>query len=267
MRCWKRSVCLLLAGVLALSSLTAADVKDLIAPNAEVKKVVGDCKFTEGPAFSPKGFLLFSDIPNSRIVKVEADGTSSDFLKPSGNANGLAFDAAGNLYACQGGSRRVVKITPQDGKVESLCDSYDGKPINSPNDLALDGHGGLYFSDPRYGADAKIDQPCMGVYYIDAAGKTTRVPLKLLDAAWLNGARIFMLEPRRLAARNAAHRMAETLGEEVGGCLGYQRCWRKKSISSRSRFSATISCGVMCVTPLSGTTEWPRPAASRALDS
>ena len=180
MRCWKRSVCVLLAGAWAASSLTvsslaAADVKDLIAPNAEVKKVVGDCKFTEGPAYSPKGFLLFSDIPNSRIVKVEADGTSSDFLKPSGNANGLAFDAAGNLYACQGGSRRVVKITPQDGKVESLCDSYDGKPINSPNDLALDGHGGLYFTDPRYGADAKIDQPCMGVYYIDAAGKTTRV--------------------------------------------------------------------------------------------
>ncbi len=180
MRCWKCSVCLMFSGVLVASSLTsarshAADVKDLIAPDAEVKKVVGDCKFTEGPAFSPKGFLLFSDIPNSRIVKIEADGTASDFLKPSGGANGLAFDAAGNLYACQGGARRVVKINPADGKVDSLCDSYEGKPINSPNDLALDGHSGLYFTDPRYGADAKIDQSCMGVYYIDAAGKTTRV--------------------------------------------------------------------------------------------
>lgn len=175
MRHWNRLVCLTVFSLLSFVRLTAAEVKDLIAPDSEVKKVVGDCKFTEGPAFSPKGFLLFSDIPNSRIVRVDADGSSSDFLKPSGAANGLVFDAAGNLYACQGGARRVVKIAPQDGKIEPLCDSYDGKPINSPNDLALDGHGGLYFTDPRYGQDMKIDQPCMGVYYIDAAGRTRRV--------------------------------------------------------------------------------------------
>ena len=167
-----------LAAVVAMAFASfagAAELTDLIASGAEVKKVAGDCKFTEGPAYSPKGFLLFSDIPNSRIVRVDADGAISDFLKPSGAANGLVFDAAGNLYACQGGARRIVKIGTQDGKIEPLCESFDGKPLNSPNDLALDGHGGLYFTDPRYGQDMKIDQPCMGVYYIDAAGKTTRV--------------------------------------------------------------------------------------------
>lgn len=161
--------------VTAIHSLCAEEIKDLVAPGAEVKKVTGDCKFTEGPAYSPKGYLLFSDIPNSRIVRVDSGGTVSDYLKPSGAANGLVFDAAGNLYACQGGARRVVKIGMQDGKIEPLCETYDGKPLNSPNDLALDGHGGLYFTDPRYGGDSKIEQPCMGVYYIDAAGKTTRV--------------------------------------------------------------------------------------------
>jgi len=164
-----------LIAVTVTSTLPAEEVSDLVAPGAEVKKVVGDCKFTEGPAYSPKGYLLFSDIPNSRIVKVDADGTVSDFLKPSGAANGLAFDAVGNLYVCQGGDRKVIRIGAQDGKLEPLCASYDGKPINSPNDLALDGHGGLYFTDPRYGGDSKIEQPCMGVYYIDSAGKTTRV--------------------------------------------------------------------------------------------
>jgi gluconolactonase len=164
-----------LVALAAASALPADELSDLKAPGAEVKKIAGDCKFTEGPAYSPKGFLLFSDIPNSRIVRIDADGAISDFLKPSGAANGLVFDAAGNLYACQGGARRIVRINPQDTKVESLCDSYDGKPLNSPNDLALDGHGGLYFTDPRYGQDLKIDQPCMGVYYIDASGKTTRV--------------------------------------------------------------------------------------------
>lgn len=164
-----------LAAVAFASVSFADDIAHLVAPGAEVKKVTGDCKFTEGPAFSPKGFLLFSDIPNSRIVRVDADGTVSDFLKPSGAANGLVFDAEGNLYACQGGARRIVKIGTQDGKIEPLCELFDGKPLNSPNDLALDGHGGLYFTDPRYGQDMKIDQTCMGVYYIDAAGKTTRV--------------------------------------------------------------------------------------------
>lgn len=176
-----------LAVLIALSAgaaLHANDLSGLVATGAEVKKVAGDCKFTEGPAYSPKGFLLFSDIPNSRIVRVDTDGAVSDFLKPSGAANGLVFDASGNLYACQGGARRVVKIGAQDGKIEPLCELYDGKPLNSPNDLALDGHGGLYFTDPRYGQDMKIDQSCMGVYYVDAAGKTTRV---IEDRARPNG--------------------------------------------------------------------------------
>jgi gluconolactonase len=168
-----------LGGLLVVAGLSATcratDLKDLVAEDAAPVKVVGDCKFTEGPAYSPRGFLLFSDIPNSRIVRLNQDGTTSDFLNPSGKANGLAFDAAGHLYACQGGSRRVVKIAIQDGKVEPLCSTYDGQPLNSPNDLALDGRGGLYFTDPRYGSDTKIDQPCMGVYYIDSRGKTTRV--------------------------------------------------------------------------------------------
>jgi gluconolactonase len=172
---WKRICCSLVAFASFGSTNFGDELKDLIAPDAVATKVVGDCKFTEGPAFSPKGFLLFSDIPNSRIVRVESDRSSSDFLKPSGSANGLVFDAAGHLYACQGGARRVVKIAIQDGKIETLCDSFDGKPLNSPNDLALDAHGGLYFTDPRYGGESAIEQSCMGVYYISAAGKTTRV--------------------------------------------------------------------------------------------
>lgn len=169
---WKRIGCVWLA---LAGSLSAAELKDLVAPNAVAVKVVGDCKFTEGPAYSPKGFLLFSDIPNSRIVRVDNDGSSRDFLNPSGQSNGLIFDADGHLYACQGGARRVVKIAIQDGKIETLCESYDGKPLNSPNDLALDGQGGMYFTDPRYGDSSNVQQPCMGVYYIDAAGKTNRV--------------------------------------------------------------------------------------------
>ena len=198
---WKRTSLALMAFVGLASSLVAVELKELMAPNATATKIVGDCKFTEGPAFSPKGFLLFSDIPNSRIVRVEADGQSSDFLKPSGGANGLVFDAAGHLYACQGQARRVVKIAIQDGKIEPLCDSFDGKPLNSPNDLALDGQGGLYFTDPRYGGDSKIEQSCMGVYYINASGKTTRVidnlqrPNGILVS--IDGQSLYVAEPNK----------------------------------------------------------------------
>lgn len=196
---WK-PICVWTLTLLGTSrALPAAELKDLVSADATPTKVAGDCAFTEGPAYSPKGFLLFSDIPNSRIVRVDADGKSSDFLKPSGQANGLMFDSAGHLYACQGGARRVVKIGIQDGKIEPLCDSFDGKPLNSPNDLALDGQGGLYFTDPRYGGDGKIDQTCMGVYYVDAAGKTTRVidnrrrPNGILVS--IDGKTLFVAEP------------------------------------------------------------------------
>ncbi len=156
-------------------SVVAAGLEELVAPNAQAVKLVGDCAFTEGPAYSPQGFLLFSDIPNERIVRFDLDGGSSDFQKPSGKANGLMFDAAGNLYACQGGARRVVKIGTVDGKIEILAATYDGKALNSPNDLALDHVGGLYFTDPRYGNEDDVEQPVMGVYYIDAAGAIRRV--------------------------------------------------------------------------------------------
>jgi gluconolactonase len=154
---------------------SAAELTDLLAPNATATKVVGDCKFTEGPAFSPLGDLLFSDIPNSRIVRVDAAGQVSDYLKPSGQANGIVFDQAGHAYVCQGGARRVVRIGGVDGKVEVLADQFNGLPLNSPNDLALDGQGGLYFTDPRYGNADDVQQPCMGVYYVSPLGRVTRV--------------------------------------------------------------------------------------------
>jgi len=173
-RAWAAIGLVLLAGGASSSS---ADLAELVAPGTSAKKVAGGFQFVEGPAWSPKGFLLFSDIPASRIVRLLDGGATEDFLAPSGNANGLAFDAAGRVYACQGGARRVVRIEPgADKTITPLADSFDGKKLNSPNDLALDAHGGVYFTDPRYGSGSESDgQPVQGVYYVDAAGKVSRV--------------------------------------------------------------------------------------------
>jgi gluconolactonase len=146
--------------------------------SGELRKVVGDCKFTEGPAWHPDGFLLFSDIPNNRIVRVNADDSHSDWTTASGGANGLMCDQAGNVYAAQGELHRVVRMRSnangQADVVSVLGEEFDGQPFNKPNDLAIDTDGGLYFTDPNY-RQQPPSQPVQGVYYVSAAGKVTRV--------------------------------------------------------------------------------------------
>ena len=170
----------LLAGViLTLSSAGRADdLADLVA--GPVEKVVGDCAFTEGPAWHPGGYLLFSDIPNDRILRVAVDGTSTEWLKPSSGANGLMCDRQGNVFACQGEARRIALLrTGSDGKgmlVKPLTAEFDSKPFNKPNDLVIDNAGGLYFTDPNYRQQTEPPtQPVQGVYYIARGGEVTRV--------------------------------------------------------------------------------------------
>ena len=160
-----RSCCISLLMVLALGITSMAQEKaatekpakkqaapkssELVAPGVQVTKLAGDFKFTEGPAADANGDVYFSDIPNSRILKWSvADGKFSTFLENSGGANGLYFDKDGNLIACQGMERRIVSISPK-GEVTVLADKYEGKKLNSPNDLWVDPKGGVYFSDPR----------------------------------------------------------------------------------------------------------------------
>ncbi len=143
----------------------AAKDKGLVAAGAEVKKMAGDFKFTEGPAGDAEGNVYFSDIPNNRILKWSLDGKLSTFLENSGGANGLYFDKDGNLLACQGGERRLVSISPKS-TVTVLADKYNRKRFNSPNDLWIDPKGGVYFSDPRYGSRDGMEQSGEYAYYL-----------------------------------------------------------------------------------------------------
>lgn len=158
---------------LALSACVASAAEELVPPGAKVEQLTGGFAFTEGPACDAEGNIYFTDIPNGRIHKWSLDGKLSTFRENSGGANGLFFDAAGNLVACEGGNRRVTSIAP-DGTVTELADSYDGKRLNSPNDLWIDPNGGVYFSDPRYGSQEGLEQDGFHVYYLPAAGKPLR---------------------------------------------------------------------------------------------
>ncbi len=148
--------------------------------------------WAEGPVWFGDGrFLLFSDIPNNRILRWdECTGTTSEFRKPSQHANGLARDAQGRLLACEHGTRRVTR-TEYDGRITVLADAYDGKRLNSPNDIVCQRSGAVWFTDPPFGilgwwegAPATPELP-HGVYRIDP--DTGRVVMVLDDLQGSNG--------------------------------------------------------------------------------
>jgi gluconolactonase len=114
------------------------------------ERVAGPVGFAEGPAWDGSG-LLFSDIKNSRTMRYDpGSGAATVFREVTNEANGLMFDADGRLYACEGGGRRVARYEP-DGGTTVLADRFEGRRLNSPNDLAVDARGRIWFTDPRYG--------------------------------------------------------------------------------------------------------------------
>lgn len=106
---------------------------------------------TEGPVWDGSG-LLYTNIPNSRVMRYDAaTGTFSVWREGTNKANGLQMDSQGRLYACEGGGRRMVHYPADGGRTVLLCDNFQGKRLNSPNDLAIDSAGNIWFTDPRYG--------------------------------------------------------------------------------------------------------------------
>jgi gluconolactonase len=169
----------------------------LIPKDAKLETLADGFAWTEGPVWMPAGYLLFSDIPNNRIVKWQEGKGTSDFLKPSGysgkrtdfrepGTNGLTIDSEGRLVMCEHGDRRISRLE-KDGKTKTtLVDKFEGKRLNSPNDLAYRSNGDLYFTDPPYGRMLKKftglserdlfpdrDLDFCGVYRLAKDGKLT----------------------------------------------------------------------------------------------
>jgi gluconolactonase len=119
---------------------------------AAVERIATGFRFTEGPVWFGDGrYLLFSDIPNNRIMKWEEEtGAVSVYRKPSSNANGNTRDRQGRLVTCEHGARRVTR-TEYDGSLTVIADRFDGKPLNSPNDVVVKSDGTIWFTDPPFG--------------------------------------------------------------------------------------------------------------------
>ncbi len=168
----------------------------LIPPGARLEKLADGFDWAEGPIWVPAGkYLLFDDIPKNTTFKWKEGQGISVYLKPSGysgsapfrgrepGANGLTLDKQGRLLLCQHGDRRVVR-QETDGKLTVLADRYEGKRLNSPNDIVVKSNGDVYFTDPPYGLP-KIDKDpakeldFQGVFRVSAQGELTLLTKEL----------------------------------------------------------------------------------------
>ncbi|MEX1033868.1 MAG: SMP-30/gluconolactonase/LRE family protein [Cellvibrionaceae bacterium] len=154
-----------------LGAIAQNESTSLIAPGVELVKVRGDFSFIEGPVADEAGNLYFTDIPNNRIHKLDTEGKLTIVREQSNGANGLIFDADGNLLACEGRGKRVTSMAP-DGTITVLAQDYNDKEFNSPNDLWIDDKGGIYFTDPNYGEPDNLTQDGEHVYYLWPDGKS-----------------------------------------------------------------------------------------------
>ena len=173
-----RAIPALIAAILAWGSAggqaaQAQLLSDLIVEGATVTKLADGFVFTEGPAVDPEGNVLFSDVRGNTIYKWTVGDGLSTFREDSGNSNGLFFDSQGNLLTCEPGNRRVTRTSP-DGAVTIIADSYDGRALNSPNDIWVDAGDGIYFSDPRFGSQEGVEQDGNYVYYVPPDGSPIR---------------------------------------------------------------------------------------------
>lgn len=196
---WAQSLGLVTpAAVATLGKIERLDpaFDQLVDPNAVIE-LLAEKKFewAEGPVWDfTTRRLLFSDIPRNMIWEWSLTGGLKKYLQPAGytgaqpftgrepGSNGLAFNKAGELLMCQHGDRRVAKWV--DGKFVTLADKYQGKRLNSPNDLVIKSNGDIYFTDPPYGLPKAADDPAkeldfQGVYRLDARGEVTLLTREL----------------------------------------------------------------------------------------
>ncbi|WP_159949250.1 SMP-30/gluconolactonase/LRE family protein [Rhizobium sp. 18065] len=125
--------------------------RSLVISSADLEELYSDCRWAEGPVwFDDGGYLLFSDIPNQRMLRYVEGGGISVFRTPSNFTNGNTRDRQGRLVSCEHGLRRVTR-TEVDGTITVLADSFSDKRLNSPNDVVVRSDGSVWFTDPTYG--------------------------------------------------------------------------------------------------------------------
>jgi gluconolactonase len=216
-----------------MAPLEARDpgLHDLIAPDAPIERIAGGLTFTEGPVWRG-GALLFSDIPNKRIVRWRRLPEGPELTTfATGMSNGLTLDRQGRVLAAEHDGRRVSRVA-DDGTRTALAEQFKGKRLNSPNDIVVKSDGAIYFTDPPYAVQPSTpgvprppdwwtkpipgkEQPCQGVYRIAPNGT---IDLLVDDFALPNGL-AFSPDESVLYIDDSAHKVIRAFTVRPDGTL------------------------------------------------
>jgi gluconolactonase len=231
--------------------------------NAPLKKLAEGFDWAEGPVwFGDQQCLLFSDIPNDRILRWSEAGLTT-FRAPANFANGHTRDRQGRLISCEHGTRRVTR-TEWDGQITVITDSYQGKRLNSPNDVVVSRDGAIWFTDPHYGIvsdyegfKAKAELPC-SVYRVDPEGTIEAV---ITDMACPNGlafspdeSRLYVADTGRAFHSDPQHILAFDMGtgRPTKGSLFHKiapGCADGIRIDDEGNIWSSAGDGVHCIAP------------------
>ncbi|MDE0089096.1 MAG: SMP-30/gluconolactonase/LRE family protein [Candidatus Poribacteria bacterium] len=204
------------------------NVEEILPADSKLEEVFRDAHFTEGPTVAPDGTVYFSDITFTHQADMQAGhimrydpetDETTVFRSPSGMSNGMKFDAQGRLVVAEGadfGGRRITRTDMKTGKSDIIAGLYEGKPLNSPNDLTIDEQGRIYFTDPRYVGYEPVDQPVMGVYRIDTDGS---VHLVVADSGKPNGIAVSPDQKTLYIGSNDSGSLRE-MPDELPTCMG-----------------------------------------------
>jgi gluconolactonase len=199
-----------------------------VVGNATMERLAGGYSFIEGPVWHPyEKWLIFSDIPESRMYRRRASGEVELFREPSNKANGNTLDRQGRLVTCEHATSRVTRAEP-NGTVTVLATHHAGKQLNSPNDIVVATGGSIYFTDPGfgraefYGVPRPQELSFQGVYRIDADG--ARLTLLADDFVQPNGL-CFSLDESRLFINDTEQGHIRVFGVDVNGDLNGGAVW------------------------------------------
>lgn len=231
--------------------------------NAPLKKLAEGFDWAEGPVwFGDQQCLLFSDIPNDRILRWSESGLTT-FRAPANHSNGHTRDRQGRLISCEHGTRRVTR-TEWDGSITVIADSYQGKRLNSPNDVVVSRDGAIWFTDPHYGIvsdyegfKAEAELPC-SVYRVDPDGTLQAV---ITDMACPNGlafspdeSRLYVADTGRAFHSDPQHILVFDMGtgRPKGGSLFHKiepGCADGIRVDDDGNLWSSARDGVHCIAP------------------
>jgi gluconolactonase len=200
----------------------------VVGKSVAIEKVATGFLFTEGPLWhSIDRYLLFSDIPGDHLRKWSASDGVTTFRKPSGRSNGLAWDREGRLISCEHATSRLTR-TEVNGDITVLASRYEGKELNSPNDVVVRSDGAIYFSDPTYGRDEYWGNPrpsqldFRGLYRVAAGGNS--LALLIDDFGQPNGL-CFSLDEKQLYVNDTVRQHIRLFEVLADGELADGRVW------------------------------------------